>query len=400
MVLDVLGALTLVALTIVLGYIGSIIFEKTKIPDVIWLMIFGMIVGPMLGLVDPEMFLSASPLFSAIALIVILFDAGMNLDLLETLKEFPRSILIAVLGIGTSILLVGYLSQFIFSITLIEGILLGVIVGGTSSPIVINIVRKLRVKDEVETFLSLESILTDPIIIVIAIALLNMMTVSTSVNIVSDITSAFSQGALAGLVIGMIWSIILEKIRGSGYDYMLTMSVILLMYVTVEYVAGSGAIAALFFGLVLGNAKKLARFFKLKMHTDKIMKKFHSEITFFIRSFFFVYLGLIMSFNTVYLLGGLAISVILILLRLLIAEVSTYGMMLTRSELNLIKVMASRGLSAAVVAQLPFAYGLANSEIFLNVGFIVIFITIIYTTVATKLFFNPHKDLVVKKEPL
>ena len=267
MVLDVLSTLTLVALTIVLGYIGSIIFEKTKIPDVIWLMIFGMLVGPIFGLMEPEIFLSASPLFSAIALIVILFDAGMNLDLVDTIKEFPRSILIAVLGIGTSILLVGYLSQFIFNITLIEGILLGVIVGGTSSPIVINIVRKLRVKEEVQTFLSLESILTDPIIIVIAIALLNMMTVSASVNIVGDITSAFSQGALAGLIMGIIWSIILEKIRGSGYDYMLTMSVMLLMYVGVEYVAGSGAIAALFFGLVLGNTRKLARFFKLKMHT-------------------------------------------------------------------------------------------------------------------------------------
>lgn len=400
MVLDVLSILTLVALTIVLGYIGSIVFEKTKIPDVIWLMIFGIIVGPIFGLVDPETFLAASPLFSAIALIVILFDAGMQMDLLNTIKEFPRSILIAVLGIGTSVLLVGYLSQFIFNITLIEGILLGVIVGGTSSPIVINIVRKLRVKDEVQTLLSLESILTDPIIIVIAIALLNMMTVSTSVNIFGDITSAFSQGALAGLITGIVWALMLEKIRGSGYDYMLTMSIMLLMYVGVESVAGSGAIAALFFGLVLGNTRKLGRFFKLKLHTDNMMKKFHSEITFFIRSFFFVYLGLILSFNTVYLFGGIAISAILILLRLLIAEVSTYGMILTRSELNLVKIMSSRGLSAAVVAQLPFAYGLANSEIFLNVGFIVIFITIIYTTVATKLFFHPQKDLVVRKDLL
>ena len=227
-----------------------------------------------------------------------------------------------------------------------------------------------------------------------------MMTASESVNIIGEITSAFSQGALAGIIIGLLWALILEKIRGSGYDYMLTMSIMLLTYVGVEYVSGSGAIAALFFGLVLGNTKKFARFFKLKIHTDKLMKKFHSEITFFIRSFFFVYLGLILSFNTVYLLGGIIIAAILIILRLLIAEVATFGMYLTRSELNLIKIMASRGLSAAVVAQLPFAYGLANSEIFLNVGFIVIFITIIYTTIATKIFFHPHKDLVMKKELL
>jgi len=53
--IDVLSLFTLFGMTIIVGYVGSLIFDKTRIPDIIWLFLFGLLVGPFLGLVDPQL---------------------------------------------------------------------------------------------------------------------------------------------------------------------------------------------------------------------------------------------------------------------------------------------------------------------------------------------------------
>jgi cell volume regulation protein A len=393
MALEVLNILAIVSLTIIFGVVGLKIFDRTKIPDVIWLLLFGMLVGPVFHLVDTGIFLAVSPLFAAVALTFILFDAGMEIDLVQMFKQFPRGMLMTILTVLTSIIVIGYISQFIFNISMLEGMLIGVIVSDTSSPIVMAMLKRIRVSEETKALLALESTLTDPIIIILAIAIINMLMFGASAdNIFQSITSSFSEGAIIGFAAGIAWAFILDRIKGSGYDYILTIAVMLLTYVTVESLSGSGPVAALLFGLVFANSKKIMGLFKMKIGTDGMVKKFHAEITFFIQSFFFVYLGLIFSINTAYILGGIAIIAIILALRYLIVDLTTYKMGIPRSEVNLIKVMASRVLSAAIVAQLPLAFGLPNANMFLNVGFVVIFGTIIFSVVAVRTLLHQKKD--------
>lgn len=389
--IEVLSILTLAGLTIILGYIGSLIFAKTRIPDVIWLMLFGIIVGPILGLVNVSIFRTMTPLLAVLALIIILFDGGLNMNFYQMLKGFSRSILLSALGVLASMCVIGLLSIVLFKFDLMTGLLLGAIIGGTSSPIVISIVSRLKIKENVQMLLTLESILTDPLCVVIAIALLQIITLETAPNIAQAVFSAFSVGALLGFVLGVVWLFALDKIKKNPFDYMITLAVLLLIYVFVESVGGSGAIAALIFGLVLGNSKIFSRILKLgKIFTiDNLMKKFHTEVSFFVRSFFFVCLGLIASTNLIFALYGAVIAGALILIRIGIVKVATFGMALSKTELNLIKIMAPRGLAAAVLAQL--AFGIVGGETILNVTFFVIFITVIYTTICTRIFYKPEK---------
>jgi len=66
---------------IFLGVAGEAFFKKTGIPDVAFLMVLGVIIGPVLGIIQPEAVIEVVPYFAALALIIIMFDGGLNLTL-------------------------------------------------------------------------------------------------------------------------------------------------------------------------------------------------------------------------------------------------------------------------------------------------------------------------------
>ncbi|HIG97140.1 MAG TPA: hypothetical protein HA230_02235 [Candidatus Aenigmarchaeota archaeon] len=391
MVLDSFSILALFGITIVVGYVGHIFFDKTRISDVFWLMIFGIIIGPVFNLVDRTLFVSISPFLAALALLIILFDAGINMDFYKMVRSFPRSILMAVLGMVISTLAVAAVAVYLMNFTWLYGLLLGAIVGGTSSAIVITIVKRLHMREQPKMIVTLESVFTDPLVIVVSIVLINIIAQNGNhISPLQSILSAFSIGAVIGLFVGLIWLFTLDKLRGRPFDYMLTLALLFLLYVFVESAGGSGAIGALAFGLVLGNGTAFSTMLKTKKHFgfSKLQRTFQNEVSFFIRAFFFVYLGIIVSINTTYVIYGLAVAVALILVRLVAAEISTFRMTLTHAEKNMIRTMAPRGLAAAVLAQLPAAYNIPNAAVFSDIVFIVILATVIYTTIATRFFYK------------
>ena len=94
----------------------------------------------------------------------------------------------------------------------------------------------------------------------------------------------------------------LEEVEGrmseNDLNYIATIAFLLILYGVIEYTGGSGAMAAFAFGLVLGNSKKV--FSALQKERKNLMthsrRFFYSEISFFLKSFFFVYLGLLINF--------------------------------------------------------------------------------------------------------
>jgi cell volume regulation protein A len=354
-------------------------------------MLFGIVLSSF-GFVERDVFVTVSGVMAAVALMIILFDAGLNMHVWKMLKGVPRGTLLAVVGMAISTLAIGGIGM-VMGFDLLTALLMGAILGGTSSPIVVSIVGRLHISEPVRALLDIESIITDPLIIVVAISLIKAITtVAPGVTVIGNILAAYSIAIVVGLIVGLIWLFVLQKLRGKPFDYMLTISVLALLFVFVESFGGSGAISALMFGLVLGNAAVFSSAFRIGkvLHVDgEQMRSFHSQITFFIRAFFFVLIGLIATIEFTALLYGIVISIVLILVRLLAVHISIFKMTLTRSELNLIRIMAPRGLAAAVLAGLPLSAGIAGGEIILNITFVVIIATVIYTTVATKIFYKP-----------
>lgn len=391
--IEPLSILAFFGITIALGYVGSIIFERTRIPDVVWLLIFGMLVGPVFNLLERTTFITASSLLGAIALLIILFDAGLHMDIFQILSKISRGVLLVVVGVFLSIGGVALVSMFVFNFGFIESLILGSIISGTSSAIVISLVDPLKIREGIKTVLKLESIITDPIVIVLTMALIQIAAVTSQpVSLANNLASMYSVAIVAGLIAGIIWLFVLDKIKRREFDYMLTLAVVFLLYVFAESIGGSGAISALMFGLVLGNSYAFSKMLKFKKRykVDKTLKRFHGEITFFIRSFFFVYLGLVATFSILYLYYGLVLLIILIVMRLAAVQISTYKMSITKVEKNIMRSMMSRGLAAAVLAQMPLVYGIKNAEVFSNVVFIIILLTVLFTIIFVKIFYKPE----------
>ncbi|MGI0102603.1 MAG: cation:proton antiporter, partial [Nitrosotalea sp.] len=165
-----------VGIIIFLGVIGEAFFRKTGIPDVAFLMIAGVIVGPIFGIVSADTVIKISPYFAALALIIIMFDGGLNLDIRSIIKTAHFAFLLAIFGFVVSVVIVSVIAVYGLGWQWLNGILLGIMVGGSSSIIVFGLVRNLKVSEETKAMLSLESAITDILATVGAFLLFSTVT--------------------------------------------------------------------------------------------------------------------------------------------------------------------------------------------------------------------------------
>ena len=390
-------ALTIFGAVILMGFIGHFIFEKTQIPDIIWLLMFGIILGSGFQILSPTQLSTAAPVLASLALAIILFDSGLNMNFYKVLREFPRATMMSVLGVVFSMLFIAAIAVFAMDWSLLHGLLLGAIVGGSSSAIVIPIVRGIELRDRITMMLSLESTLTDTLCIVFGIAILEVMR-QGEFNISStahDILSAFSIAAVIGVIVGIIWLFIYDKLKELDYSHRLNLAVILILFAFIESVRGSGAIGVLFFGIVISNGKYMSQIFRFKktLEIDRDTKTFHSDVTFFVKTFFFVFLGMIVTIsdlNTILL--GVAMSILLLIARIPAVLLSTMKCKFEQWERALMLFMLPRGLAAAVLAQLPLIYGLENHAEFSNLAFIIIISTIVICIIGVSLIKPPEEE--------
>ena len=102
--------LVMIAGLFLLGAVGEVIFARTQVPDVVWLIGAGIVLRAT-GLVDPTDLDDIQPLFAAVTLIVVLFDGGSKLVLNELVKSAPRASILAVMSFITATLVVAGLTM-------------------------------------------------------------------------------------------------------------------------------------------------------------------------------------------------------------------------------------------------------------------------------------------------
>lgn len=80
-----------VGLLIFAAHALSFVFKKTLIPDVLILIIFGIVIGPVLHLVSSSDFGKIGQVITTIALVVILFESGCSLNFRVLMNSFKTS---------------------------------------------------------------------------------------------------------------------------------------------------------------------------------------------------------------------------------------------------------------------------------------------------------------------
>ena len=317
----------LVCSTLLLSFISSLIYRFTKIPDVIWLIGFGVLMGSGIQYIDKGLFNELAPLMSILALSIILFEAGINVDILTLIDNMGKATILSISSILLSIILIGTMMSIIMpnDFTLLQGMLLGAMVGGTSTVAVFGILASVEKTvphlGSTKIMLTMESIISDPVCIIASITLIKMILLP-EVSIrdgFRDIVSTFILSSTLGIFFGLSWSSMLNRLRTHPYTYMITLAVLLPCYIFSEKLIGegAGAMTALAFGLAITNysyiTEKLGRPRKVRIDMRRL-REFHEEIVFFIKSFFFVYIGVIVTITLRYMFVGFLVTVVLMVM--------------------------------------------------------------------------------------
>ena len=371
------------SVVIILGVLGEAFFKKTGIPDIAFLMILGIVIGPILGIIQPEAVIEIVPYFAAIALIIIMFDGGYNLHIGNVLKTAHFAIILVILGFAVSVGIVAGLAHYGLGWEWLDSILLATIVGGSSSIIVFGLVRKIRISEEAKSMLSFESALTDILCTIIAFVLFEaVMSGTFDMEILGQtIGKAVLVGLILGFGVGIPWMFFISKLKSAQHSYMLTLGVLFLLFFLATTFGESGALTALVFGLMLGNKQYFLRKLKIKMPDNTIDNSLHRQVTFIVRAFFFVFVGLLASFGQIeYVIFGIIAAVAIYLGRIAITHTALVKGF-SKLDKKVTSVMIPRGLAAAVLATIPLTMGLQNGEAYPQIIFFIILTSVIITTI-------------------
>jgi len=368
---------------IFLGVAGEAFFKKTGIPDVAFLMILGVIIGPVFGLIQPEAVIQVVPYFAALALIIIMFDGGLNLDIKHVIKTAHFSVTLAVLGFVLSVVMISIAAHFALGWAWLDSILLASIVGGSSSAIVFGLVRNIKISEETKSMLSFESALTDILATIVAFILFEAVLAGhfDLQTLQETIGRAVIVGLVLGFGVGIPWMYISTKLGNAQHAYMLTLGVLFVLFFLANSFGESGALTALVFGLMIGNKSHLAKILRFKLPRIELDDPTHNQLTFLVRSFFFVFVGLMASFGQIeYLIFGVLMTIAVYFGRILVGKITLTKRfsLLDRAVTN---SMIPRGLAAAVLATYPITMGLPNADAYPQLIFFIILSSVIITTI-------------------
>jgi NhaP-type Na+/H+ or K+/H+ antiporter len=354
------------------AHLFSAIFSRRRVPDVLFLVAIGIVLGPVLHWLTPDVLGGFGALFASVTLVFILVDSGIDMHIDDLRRYWVGVVQVMFYSFILSMIAAAVVSHFLAGIDWMSSLLLGSMVAGTGASIVIPMVRQMKVSDKTRTVLTLESALSAVLCIVVALAIMEgfKMGQIRVERIMGNLFASFFMALLLGIVGGMVWSGLLQRVRRNQNSMFLTPAFVFVLYGLTEALGYSGSIAALAFGIVLGNASYfefslLRRFRKMsrgKMQSLEMNEKaFFKEIVFILKTFFFVYIGISIPFtDPVSLLYGFIVALVLFVVRFVL--IAIVGRENTRIDRQIVSMMIPKGLASAVLASIPRQLNLAAGK--------------------------------------
>ncbi len=374
-------------LIILAGFGGKELFRITRVPDIPVLLGIGVMLGPVLHLVDGAALLPLAPYAGTLALLMIMLEGGMKLDVGRVVRQLAWVFLLTLMAFLLASAGIAAAVHFLTGMPATRSLMLGAALGCTSGAVVIPLVQEMRMTGNTRTLLTLEAALGDALAVVAVVFLIRYVGAPhTGAGFHAAVMlNAFLVSALLGGTCGVLWVRFLCRVGRMPLSYMLTMAAILLLYAACETIHASGVFAVLVFGMAMTNAAPILARMGGRTPFDwdasdfalhETIGWFHAEVTFLARVFFFVYLGMLLDVSafTMPVIGVSCTIVAAIYLSRYLATrvVGWLGRTEPSFERGIITAMAPRGLASAVLATLPSAAGIEDGGAFIRYAIFVI----------------------------
>ena len=360
--------LVAVACLLIGGSAAGPLAARTRVPEAVWLVGFGALLR-VSGAASPEAIAALAPFFAALALIIVLFEAGRDLRV-GAGGATGRARLLALVGALLTMLVVALFSQALSGLNLLptwswtHAVMLGALMLCTAPEVFTPALRRMGAPEGLLATLEREAALTGALAIATTATCIDLL--STRIpegQAAATIAAGFGLGAAFGSFAGLLWIAAVRRLGPTRAVYPYTLAGLVLLYVVTEALGGLGALAVLVFGAIVANAATLvAVLFRPRgevVEGDAEGEDFaaalsdHARTVGILRVLLFTFIGLGLGPLGGLLAMGVVLGLVLAVLRLLAVRVVCRGV--SDRELAMLGSAWPRGMLVAGLAALPHA---------------------------------------------
>lgn len=291
----------LLGVTLLVGFGANWLAGRFRIPDVLWLIGLGVLAGPLLGLLATGSLLLIAPVLGAATLVLILFDAGIDLQISE-IRAYLGSAL--AFSAATYFLSAGVLFAAAYVVLFpghfVLALLFATALGCASGTVIIPLARQLGLGVGLRNFVQLDGAFEDAIAVVVVTTILALRapsSASLALSVTTSLVLPLPVGIAVGFAAGLIWLLFLYRWQGRPFSALATLGFLFVVYAVTEALGGSGILGALVFGIVLGNESLVRRHLRRTrpFRISEEMRKVEVEIAFVLRAYFLFLIGMFAS---------------------------------------------------------------------------------------------------------
>lgn len=360
------NSIFLFAILLVVGVITTKFSSRFGLPSLVFFMAVGMVFSHFIYFDNAFL----TQLFGILALIVILFEGGLQTKWTDVRRVIKPSLSLATLGVVLTTVVVGVFAKFILDVSWLEGILFGAIVGSTDAAAVFAVLGNKNIKRKLTSTLEAESGTNDPMAVFLTMSLIQIIQFpdANGFKLVLYFLWQMGFGLVMGFIMGKlaVWSINRVNLDSSGLYPVLALAFAIFTYSSTALLYGSGLLAVYVMALWMGNADLTYR------HS---IFRFNEGFAWMMQILMFILLGLLVFPAELIKITwqGLALSLLLMFVaRPIGVFISTSFMKFTVKEKVFISWAGLRGAVPIVLATYPLIAGLENGQLFFNVVFFVV----------------------------
>tara|TARA_Y100001970_G_C14227895_1_gene856767 strand:+ start:932 stop:2725 length:1794 start_codon:yes stop_codon:yes gene_type:complete len=353
-----------------------------RIPSILFLLTVGIIVGPVLNLINPDaLFGNLLFPFISLSVAVILFEGSLTLKF-EDIRGHGK-IVSNLVSTGALItwLIIGYSTYHLLNLPIELAFLFGAIVVVTGPTVIIPMLRTVRPNTKVANVLRWEGIVIDPLGALLAVLVFDFIISGQQNNALGMIFLTFGKIIFSGLIIGFVsgWSIgeLLRKQYVPQYlrNIFTLISVFAIFVISEMIESESGLLAVTVMGITMANMKD--------MDIDNILD-FKESLSVLLISALFIILAARIELHELIHVGWPAIillGIIIFVARPISVFTSSIGSDLTVNEKLMVSWIGPRGIIAAAISSL-FALrledaGYSEAALIVPLTFVIIIGTVV-----------------------